>query len=239
MVFYGKVKVQVSSTETDHTSIRGRQDEKVSTCYLYNMPLKIGLTGGIGSGKTTVAKVFELLSVPVYYADAASKRLYKTDKDLIQKMKAHFGDDIYTGEELNRAKLASVVFADPLKLELLNALVHPPTIRDAEDWMKAQTTPYVIKEAALLFESGSVSGLDFVIGVYAPQHIRMKRVMARDGASREDVLNRMKRQLNEELKMKLCDFVITNNEQELVMPQVMALHQKFMAMSTNGSLQLA
>ena len=193
------------------------------------MPLKIGLTGGIGSGKTTVAKVFELLNVPVYYADSASKRLYKTDKDLMKKMKAHFGDDIYTEDDLNRTKLASLVFADPQKLELLNSLVHPLTIKDAKDWMQAQTSPYVIKEAALLFESGSVEGLDFVIGVYAPQHLRIKRAMDRDRSSRQDVINRMKRQIDEEMKMKLCDFVITNNEQELVLPQVLRLHEKFLS----------
>jgi dephospho-CoA kinase len=190
------------------------------------MMLKIGLTGGIGSGKTTIAKIFELLNVPVYYADAASKRLYKTDKGLVQKMKEHFGNDIYNEDELNRAKLASLVFNDPDKLELLNSLVHPPTIKDAEEWMKRQTTPYVIKEAALLFESGSVAALDYVIGVYAPQHIRLKRVMDRDNTTREEVLNRMNRQIDEEIKMKLCDFVITNDEQDLVMPQVMALHER-------------
>lgn len=192
------------------------------------MTLKFGLTGGIGSGKTTIAKIFELLNVPVYYADTASKRLYKTDKDLIQKMKAHFGDDIYTEDELNRTKLASLVFNNPEKLELLNSLVHPPTIKDAVDWMQAQTTPYAIKEAALLFETGSVQGLDYVIGVYTPQHIRLKRVMDRDGLSREDVLSRMNRQIDEEIKMKLCDFVITNNEQELVISQVIKLHERLM-----------
>ncbi len=195
------------------------------------MPLKVGLTGGIGSGKTTVAKIFELLQVPVYYADTASKRLYKTDKDLIQKMKAHFGDDIYSKDELNRTKLASLVFSDPEKLELLNSLVHPPTIRDAENWMKNQTACYVIKEAALLFESGSVAGLDYVIGVYSPQHLRLKRVMDRDHASREDVLSRMKRQINEEMKMRLCDFVIQNNEQELVVSQVVELDKKLRSLA--------
>jgi dephospho-CoA kinase len=192
------------------------------------MPLKVGLTGGIGSGKTTVAKIFELLGVPVYSADAASKRLYSTDKELMQKIKEHFGSDIYNGNELNRTKLASVVFNNPAKLELLNSFVHPPTIRDAETWMTAQTTPYVIKEAALLFESGSVAGLDYVIGVYAPVHLRLKRVMDRDRSSREDVLNRMSRQISEEIKMKLCDFMILNNEQQLVIPQVLQLHQQLL-----------
>src|SRR5437588_12458387 len=115
------------------------------------MVLKIGLTGGIGSGKTTVAKIFELLNVPVYYANEASKRLYHTDKELIQNIKKHFGEDVYTNEQLNRSRLAAMVFNDPKKLELLNQLVHPPTIRDAEEWLGKQTAPYVIKEAALLF----------------------------------------------------------------------------------------
>lgn len=192
------------------------------------MPLRIGLTGGIGSGKSTVAKVFELLNVPVYYADDASKRLYNTDKELMQKLKANFGDDIYSEEEINRSKLASLVFNNPQQLELLNSLVHPPTIRHAEDWMQRQTAPYAVKEAALIFESGSGAGLDYVIGVYAPQHIRLQRVMNRDKAAREDVLNRMNRQINEEMKMKLCDFVIVNNEQELVLPQVQNLHENFL-----------
>jgi dephospho-CoA kinase len=193
--------------------------------------LKVGLTGGIGSGKTTIAKIFELLNVPVYYADEASKRLYHTDKNLIANIKKHFGEDIYTNEQLNRSKLAALVFNDPGKLELLNQLVHPPTIRDAEEWMNKQTTPYAIKEAALLFESGSAGGLDYIIGVQAPSHYRIKRVMERDGVKREDVINRANRQIDEEIKMRLCDFVIVNNDQDLVIPQVLELHSKFLEMA--------
>lgn len=195
------------------------------------MVLKIGLTGGIGSGKSTVAKIFELLEVPVYYADAASKRLYHTDKELMASMKKHFGEDVYTDDQLDRARLAAIVFNDPQKLELLNSLVHPPTIRDAEEWMLAQTAPYIIKEAALLFESGSVAGLDYVIGVQAPLHLRIKRVMDRDGVSREEVLGRMKRQIDEDIKMRLCDWVVTNDEQQLVLPQVLELDEKLRALS--------
>lgn len=209
---------------------------RLPTLYICSMPLKIGLTGGIGSGKTTVAKVFELLNVPVYYADDASKQLYKTDKELMQKLKAHFGDDIYNEEEINRGKLAALVFNNPKELELLNSLVHPPTIKHAEDWMRRQTAPYVVKEAALIFESGSGAGLDYVIGVYAPQHLRLRRVMNRDKAAREDVLNRMKRQINEEMKMKLCDFVIVNNEQELVLPQVQKLHENFLELAAGTAV---
>jgi dephospho-CoA kinase len=197
------------------------------------MILRIGLTGGIGSGKSTVAKVFELLHVPVYYADDASKRLYHTDKQLMADIKQHFGEDVYTEGQLNRSRLAALVFNDPAKLELLNRLVHPPTIRDAEEWMKAQTAPYIIKEAALLFESGSVEGLDYVIGVRAPLHLRLKRVMDRDGITADEVKNRMKRQIDEDIKMRLCDWVIENDEQHLIIPQVLELHAKLMEKSTD------
>ena len=193
--------------------------------------LKIGLTGGIGSGKSTIAKLFELLNVPVYYADEASKRLYQTDEALKADLKKHFGEEIYTNEQLNPSFLAEAVFGDPAKLALLNRLVHPPTIRDAQQWMHRQIAPYVIKEAALLFESGSVAGLDYVIGVKAPAAIRTKRVMNRDGLAREQVLQRMERQMDEEIKMKLCDFIIINNEQQMVIPQVLALHERLLQLA--------
>jgi dephospho-CoA kinase len=193
--------------------------------------VKIGLTGGIGSGKTTVAKIFELMGVPVYYADEASKRLYRTNKELMTALKTHFGEDIYTNEELNRSKLAAIVFGDSAKLELLNSLVHPLTIKDATEWIAQQTTPYIIKEAALLFEAGSTRDLDYIIGVSAPQHLRIKRVMDRENVSREDVIKRMNRQIDEEIKMRLCNFVIKNDEQELVIPQVLELHERFLGIS--------
>lgn len=201
--------------------------------------LRIGLTGGIGSGKTTVAKIFETLHVPVYYADAASKRLYHTDKELMQNLKKYFGDDVYTNDQLNRSTLAQLVFNDPEKLSLLNSLVHPPTIKDAETWMLKQTAPYIIKEAALLFESGSVRGLDYVVGVQSPQPLRIQRAMERDGSTHDEVLARMNRQLDETIKMKLCDFIIHNDEQQAVLPQVLQLHQQFLQMATRSSMQPA
>lgn len=186
--------------------------------------LKIGLTGGIGSGKTTVAKIFELLKVPVYYADKAAKRLYETDHEMMQAIREQFGEEVYTNDQLNRSALAAMVFHDPSKLELLNSIVHPRTIRDAELWMEKQNAPYIIKEAALIFESGSASGLDYVIGVKSPIHYRIQRVMERDGVSREAFYERANRQIDEEIKMRLCDFLINNNEQEMVIPQVLQLH---------------
>ena len=189
--------------------------------------IRIGLTGGIGSGKSTVAKIFEVLGIPVYYADAANKRLVNEDPKIIKDITHHFGEKSYVDGKLNRAYIASIVFNDPEKLALLNAISHPATIEDANKWMQQQTSPYVIKEAALIFESGSAENLDLVIGVYAPVPLRIKRTMDRDKITQEEVKKRMERQINEELKMKLCDYVVINDEQQLVIPQVMALHQKF------------
>ena len=193
--------------------------------------IKVGLTGGIGSGKTTVAKVFETLGIPVYYADDKTKYLMNSNPELKASIIQHFGNDSYKDGELDRKYLASIVFNNKEKLELLNSLTHPVTIRDAEEWMSQQTTPYIIKEAALLFESGAAEKLDYVSGVYAPQHIRVKRVMDRDNLPVEEVMKRISRQIDEEMKMKLCDFVITNNDQQLVIPQVLELDKKFRELS--------
>ncbi|MBK5269585.1 MAG: dephospho-CoA kinase, partial [Bacteroidia bacterium] len=166
--------------------------------------LKIGLTGGIGSGKTTVAKVFEILGVPVYNADDAARRLMNSNKDLKTEIIKNFGDQTYKEGELDRKYLASIVFSNKKKLELLNTITHPATIQDSEQWIdklavsEGQTIPYIIKEAALIFESKSSEHLDYVIGVYAPQHIRVKRVMTRDGLTAEQVLKRISHQLDEE-----------------------------------------
>jgi dephospho-CoA kinase len=197
-----------------------------------SQPLKIGLTGGIGSGKTTVARLFELLKVPVYYADAATKSLYLSDPELQAEIKKVFGEEIYANNSFDRKLLATKVFNDPSKLQQLNAMVHPRTIAHAGNWMKAQKSPYVIKEAALIFESGSAADLDLVIGVHAPEALRMHRTMKREGISREEVMKRSKQQIDEKIKMSLCDFVIVNDEVEAVVPQVLALHEKFLALVT-------
>jgi dephospho-CoA kinase len=191
------------------------------------MVLRIGLTGGIGSGKSVVAKVFETLGIPVYYADDAAKKLMNTDKELKTAIIKNFGEGSYTNGELNRKYMATIVFNDKEKLDLLNSLTHPATIRDAEEWIKKQTSTYIIKEAALLFESGADKNLDYVIGIDAPLKLRIKRVIARDGTTKEEIMKRINRQMDEKKKMKRCDFVIINDEQQLVLPQVMKLHHKF------------
>ena len=188
---------------------------------------RIGLTGGIGSGKSTVAHIFEVLGIPVYYADAASKRLMNEDEELKDKIKKAFGEDAYINGELNRKYLSDRVFNDSQKINLLNSLVHPATIKDALEWMQMQKAPYVIKEAALIFESGSNKDLDYVIGVKSPIDLRVKRSMARDNISEDQVHARMNKQMDEEAKIRLCDYVIENDEQQMLIPQVLALHEKF------------
>ena len=193
--------------------------------------LRIGITGGIGSGKSTVAKLFAVLGIPVYSADEAAKRLMNENKVLIHGVKALFGDNAYEDGSLNRKYIASIVFNDPEKLARLNAIVHPVTLKDAEDWMNSQQTPYALKEAALMFESGAQEHLDFVIGVSAPRDLRIQRAMQRDHITREEVMARMNRQIDETIKMRLCDFVIFNDEQQMVIPQVIALHQQLLQRS--------
>jgi dephospho-CoA kinase len=188
--------------------------------------LKIGITGGIGSGKSIVAKVFEHLGIPVYNADTAAKSLMENDSALRASITALFGPDSYLNGTLNRSYISSLVFNDRSKLEALNALVHPATIQYGKEWMSRQTTPYAIKEAALIFESGTQDELDYVIGVYAPQALRIHRVIQRDNLTREQVLQRMANQIDESVKMRLCDFVVVNDDQQLVLPQVLKLHER-------------
>ncbi len=188
--------------------------------------LTVGLTGGIGSGKTTVARIFEVIGIPVYYADLEAKRIMNEDKHLRSQLTELFGKEVYVNGSLNRSHLAAFVFKDKDSLRQLNALVHPVTIADSERWMKAQSSPYALKEAAIIFESGSDSKLDYVIGVSSPIELRIKRVMERDSISAAQVERRMQNQMQEDDKMNLCDFVIFNNEQQLLIPQVMALHEK-------------
>jgi dephospho-CoA kinase len=188
--------------------------------------LIIGLTGGIGSGKTTVAQIFEILGIPVYYADEEAKRIMNEDETIRTKLISLFGNEAYSNGVLNRQHISSIVFKDKEKLHRLNAIVHPVTIADSDRWSQAQTTPYAIKEAALIFESGSGKQLDYVIGVSAPLELRIQRVVNRDNISKQEVERRIQNQMPEEEKMKLCDFIIFNDEAQLMIPQVLKLHEK-------------
>jgi dephospho-CoA kinase len=198
------------------------------------MILKVGITGGMGSGKSTVAKIFQVLGIPVYYADEAAKRMMNEDEKLKKVLRKEFGEETYIDGNLNRKYLSSVVFNNEEKLTLLNSIVHPLTLRDAGKWMRRQKTPYALKEAALIFESGAQKQLDCVIGVYAPVPLRIQRVMKRDHISRQEVKARMEKQIDEAVKMRLCDYVITNDEQELVIPQVIKIHETLLKLRSKN-----
>ncbi|HMQ89960.1 MAG TPA: dephospho-CoA kinase [Flavilitoribacter sp.] len=189
--------------------------------------LHIGITGGIGSGKSSVCRIFEVLGIPVYYADDRAKWLMNHDQDLKSGITGLFGEQAYLENgDLNRKFIGSIAFTDPEKLSGLNALVHPAVLRDGFEWQEAQANvPYTLKEAALLFESGSYKFLDKVITVYAPLELRLQRVMTRDGVDRETVMNRVTQQMPEEEKLKLADYVIYNDGTRSIIGQVMALHR--------------
>lgn len=189
--------------------------------------LKVGLTGGIGSGKSIVSKVFELLGIPVYVADVEAKRLMNSDPEIRSKLIAKFGSKAYgLTNELDRKFLADVIFKQPEALQEVNAIVHPVVRKDFERWMSEHgDSPYVVQESAILFDTGLYQFFDKIITVTADQEVRIKRVMQRDSASKEMVLDRMKNQLPEWSKIQRSDFVIYNNS-ELVLPQIIKIDQE-------------
>lgn len=190
--------------------------------------LKVGITGGIGSGKSTVCQVFETLGIPVFYADQASKYLLENEPSLRQAIIQLFGADAYKGKSLNRAYIAQTVFNDQEKLQQLNAISHPATIAYGESWMKQQNSPYVLKEAALFFESGSNKTMDKMIGVAAPLALRIQRTIERDKTDQDAVIERISKQMEQEEKMSRCDFVIINDEQQSIVKQVLNIHQELL-----------
>lgn len=195
--------------------------------------LKVGITGGIGSGKTTVCKVFETLGIPVFYADTVAKELMVTDSILIAGVKSAFGAASYLPSGiLNNKHIANIVFNNKTELEKLNSLVHPAVFRAFDAWEKEmpQSVPYTLKEAALLFESGSYKMCDKNILVTAPLNLKLTRVMQRDGVTEAQVQARMDKQFTDEQKAKMVDYFIDNTENSSVILQVLDLHQQFLSL---------
>lgn len=192
--------------------------------------LKVGITGGIGSGKSTVCRIFQLLGIPVYSADDRAKWLMEHESGLKSKIAAEFGQEAYTQEgALNRKYLADQVFSNPEKVKKINSMVHPAVGLDFENWAKEQNSPYVLKEAALLFETGSASQLDKLINVSSPLKVRVARVLMRDPHRSEAQINSIiDQQMPDEKKNELADFVIKNAENKLLIPQVLEIHQKLL-----------
>ena len=196
-------------------------------------PKLIGITGGIGSGKSTVCKIFSILGVPVYTADDRAKWLMTHDPDLKNQLISHFGQESYLPSgQLNRSYLAEQVFSDPEQVKVINGLVHPAVKTDFERWASTHLAPYVLKVAALIFETGGDQHLDAVITVSSPLKIRMARVLIRDQHRSEAQINEIiNQQLPDEVKNERADFVIKNTDNKLLIPQVLAIHDKLSAQS--------
>ncbi|OBX26268.1 dephospho-CoA kinase [Gelidibacter algens] len=185
----------------------------------------VGLTGGIGSGKTTVAKMFQDLGVPLYIADERAKILMNTSKDIKKQLITLFGDEAYNDKQLNRPFLASKIFKNPDLLKQMNAIVHPKVGDDFTQWKGQQTAPYVLKEAAIIFENDLASHYDFIITVVADLDQRLARVMKRDSTTEDKIMAIVNNQLTDDEKAKQSDFVITNHDLDQTKDQVLIIHQ--------------
>lgn len=186
--------------------------------------LQVGLTGGIGSGKTTVARVFRTLGIPVFEADAAGRTLLAENREVKTAVVARFGQDVLRDGHIDRAALARIVFTDQQALKDLNAIIHPAVRVAFKQWSGIQVAPYVLMEAAILAESGGAKHMDRIIVVTAPEDLRIHRVMQRDGVEEETVRTRLANQISEDERLKTADHVIMNDDTRLVIPQVLAVH---------------
>ena len=189
-----------------------------------NKPLKIGITGGIGSGKTHVAQIFMKMGVPIYFADDRAKWLMNNNVTIVKKVHQLFGPNAYNNDSLNRAYIANKIFKNKILLEKLNSIVHPAISIDFNLWLDSQKAPYVIKEAALLIESGSYKDLDAILTIDAPLEVRIKRAAYRDKQSKKEIEKRITNQLTNSIKVKVADFVINNDGYTPLLPQVIQLN---------------
>ena len=196
----------------------------------------VGLTGGIGSGKTTVARMFNAMCVPVYNSDERAKELMVKSEDLVNGIKSLLGEKAYTDNVLNREYVARKVFADKELLQSLNALVHPAVRNDFNEWADKQDADYVIQEAAILFENGAYEKFDRMILVTAPKMIRLKRIMQRDNESEDNILARMSHQWDDVKKSPLAHFVIENTDLEKTKTEVQKIHEKLSELSTSTGI---
>lgn len=193
--------------------------------------LKIGITGGIGSGKSVVTRIFKILGIPVLDADSFAKDLMANNAEVREQLTAVFGASIFKAGQLDRQALSKMVFNDKAMLARLNGIVHPAVKKYGHQWMEAQNAPYVVKEAALFFESGSDKDMDIMVGVSAPESLRLARAMQRDHANEADIRKRMSNQMDEAEKMERCDHIIFNDEQHSLIQQVVHLHNLFLNQS--------
>lgn len=195
--------------------------------------IKVGLTGGIGSGKTYVAAVFTSLGIPVYNSDDRAKALMNESQLIKEALIAKFGEEVYDGGELNRPFLASHIFQNQSLLEYVNGVVHPVVQKDFEQWCSSQTSKYILKEAAILFEIGGDASLDFMVLVTAPEALRIERVQQRNGWTVQEIKDRISKQWTEERKKERADFCIFNDGQQLLLPQILKIHETLISQANS------
>jgi dephospho-CoA kinase len=186
--------------------------------------IKLGVTGGIGSGKTTVCRIFDVLRVPVFSADREAKEIMENDDRIIKRINSIAGKGLYINGGLNRMELATIIFNDNTLLEKVNSLVHPVIFDHFRKWVLEQTAPYVIMEAAILFESGASKFVDRVATVVAPIEQRVERLIQRNKLSREQIMERMRNQMDDEARIKLSDYIIHNSENDMIIPAILKIH---------------
>jgi dephospho-CoA kinase len=199
-----------------------------------NKIIKVGITGGIGSGKSTICNVFKILGSPVFEADTVAKEILSKNDSVKKEIIHLFGKDIYSPEGVvNRKKLAEIIFNDDIQLRKVNNIIHPAVQNEFNNWLKNQVTSYIIHEAAILFESEFYKMMDFTILISAPESERINRVIKRDGITEKQVRERMLRQWNEEKKQKLADVVLYNNNKNLIIPEIIKIDKN---LKTNGKI---
>jgi dephospho-CoA kinase len=189
---------------------------------------KLGITGGIGSGKTSVCRVFDVLRIPVFSADREAQGIMENDNEIIRQINSIAGEDLYKNGNLDRMDLAKIIFNDKSLLAKMNSLIHPAVFNRFTKWVLLQTAPYVIMEAAILFESGAGKYVDSVATVIAPVEQRVRRVIHRNKLSREQVLDRMRNQMDDETRMKLSDYIIYNSENDMIIPTILKIHNEIL-----------
>jgi dephospho-CoA kinase len=197
--------------------------------------MKLGVTGGIGSGKTSVCRVFNVLGIPVFSADPEAREIMENDKSIIRRINSIAGKNLYINGSLDRMQLATLIFNDSTLLEKVNSLVHPVVFEHFIKWEKEQTAPYVIMEAAILFESGASKLVDRIASVVAPAEERIIRVINRNTLTREQVLERMRNQIDDEARMKLSDYVIHNSEKDMIIPSILKIHDDILTFINTGT----
>lgn len=196
--------------------------------------LTIGITGGMGSGKSTVCKIFSTFGIPVYDADSRAKALYTENQEVKTQVINLLGEAVYTGNNLNKTKVAEMVFGNTTLLRSLNGIIHPAVAEDFSAWKEEQqknSSSYIIKEAAIMIEAGSYKECDRLILVTSPQELRIKRIMKRDGSSRQQIEERLNKQWSDEMKKQFADYIIENNEHASLIHQVMNIHEELLKLS--------